>query len=292
MNLKKRYYTLFFITGLFISPVTLAANYNSEASYYTFDAESPGHNDILHGGARYTQHLATVSAKLTPLAEAAYLGRSRYIKGWFFGEDIDYNNGNNEIAAGGGVEYVHRSMASSIILEILYAKSLHDRDNSSGSSIAEWDESNLNLTVGGFINRATSVKVRMAQTDYDFHTGGADYSTTDVFIIGKKVINRKSFNPVNIEGAIGFVEYGSNKNDNTVFEGAGDFYFSHRHSLGLKYKFETGDANTYEGTTTTIRGRFFLTGRLALAIQKETFSAKNTQGNDYDKTYLELSYRF
>ncbi|MDH5446530.1 MAG: hypothetical protein OEY52_13325 [Gammaproteobacteria bacterium] len=277
----------------FASTIANAANYRSEVSYYTYTADYQDDTDELVGGASYTHHFEKVGTTARPLAEAAYLARTSYIMGWLFGQDVDYKNGNDRLGTGMGAEFVHRSSQSPLILEVAYTRARYDHQNSAGTTLAEWNETHLDLTAGWYLSSTTAVKLQIAKTDYDFLKGGSkDYSTTDMHLMGKKIVDSKSQNPINLEGSVGFVEYGSDKDENRVLSVGGDFYFTRRHSLGLLYKNENGDEKQFEGTTTTIRGRFFFTSRLSLAIEKENFDAENKFGVDYDKTSLEVFYRF
>ena len=278
--------------SLFMSPVALAA-YDTELFYTLESTDYDDQTERTDGTFVYTQHLGGVNTQNKPLAEAPYLHRSRQLDLSAFGAEIEYSNGEDYLIGGGEAAYTHRKLASSLILGASYGYARHKYRTAGGSTIYNVDVTGLELKAGWYLEYAMSATVSLVKTDYDFSTNSRrDYETTDLIVDIKKIMKPKSNNAINLEGRVGLLEYGADKKENTGLRAIADYYLNRSMSLGIMYEKEFGDEIEYEGTTTALRGRFFITRQLSLRFEFESFSADDNRVADYDQKEVGVAYRF
>ena len=294
MNNLKQIITAGLAAAYMVSPHAMAKDYQSEIILYTVNTDSSaGAYENTYTLLNYTYYLNRVDTSNKPLAEAAFLDRVANINAGFYLNDRDYDSGSQFSGSGLQVGYEHLNKGSPLLLSVSYDSAGYEYKNAAGATTLEFDFTFLILTAGYYLDDSTRASVSLVKSDIAYSTAGyKDYSTQDIYFEFKKIMNPGGNNPVNLEGQIGLLEHGSEAKSNTLYEVSADYYLDRMKSVGARYSMESGDDKDEEGTTIAVHGQFYFTAQLALHVEMESFSAKNSSGTDHDNTTLMVNYRF
>lgn len=266
-------------TGLLavVTPTILNADWDFrtevEVGYSRTEAELGAELDAYQFGARH--HFKPVAVSDGPWAEAAFMGRSGFIEGFWIESDIEID----DVDVGAdvstyGAELLWREPEVPYAFHIIYTG--EEQQISTGES-ADFDE--YGLGVGYFF--AENLYLEFTYAHEDIEASGSYTGESDQYQVSGKYVGTLSKNRfVNLEVSISEFRFEDKtpqqwKGENSVFSISGDYYLNERLSLGLGYLEESGDAIALEGHEYTVRTRYFFIPQLSAMVEYYKFTPEN-----------------
>jgi hypothetical protein len=150
----------------------------------------------------------------------------------------------------------------------------------------------VDASLGYWVEPNAIAGIAFNYTDLD-PDGTFKIEQTTVAAFGKIVHKLDDERAINAEARAGWtsVDTGTSDDGSIVLTLEGDYYFTPQYSAGALLDFQSGDANSQDGTTLGVRGSAWFTPQVGISVQYSKFWADG-KGADEDGGGIYLSVRF